>query len=55
MEKNLCNKTPHDELYKLLKQDDIEITKKQVKEFLNKKDLEQIKRINQSQNKSDLD
>ena len=34
-----------DELYKLLKQDDIEITKKQVKEFLNKKDLEQIQKI----------
>jgi hypothetical protein len=34
-----------DELYKIMKEDDIEITKKQIKEFLNKKDLEQIQKL----------
>jgi uncharacterized protein YehS (DUF1456 family) len=33
------------ELYKLLKQDNINVTKKQVKAFLDKKDLEQIQKI----------
>ena len=34
-----------DELYKLLKKDNISITKKEVKEFLDKKDEEQIQKI----------
>ena len=34
-----------DELYKILKKDNVAVTKKQVKEFLDKKDEEQIQKI----------